>query len=219
MGPQVSVGGHLVGARGGPFERALEIAERAGVELGHPRVVAVGHPFVVGQQGEPVRAPLGPPRVVHPEAVGVVADDDEGVAALLGVVGPSFDPRRGVGEEQAVPPDVDAGRGEQRVALGERPAHPVDVGVHDPAVADERPVAGVEEPGEGERAVLLAVFVVGVVRPQIVEGDAGASPPAQGAAHRRAFVEVLVVVELGALVEHAPADRRECGVVVVARIR
>ena len=214
--PDVAVGGDLVRRRLRRGLGAGAIVDAGRRDVDDPRVEPACEPIVVREQAIPFDTPFGPPRVVDPEAAVVVADDHDGVAAAFGVAGSALDHRLDLGHEQAVPADVQRCGCEQRMARCQRVLDARDVDPGDAAIAEQWPVTSVEQPREREVPVHGAELVVGVVRPQLVEGDAGATPPLERAAQRGPLLELLAVVELCDLVQHATADRWECRIVECA---
>ena len=167
---------------------------------GDPGVHAVLDPVGIGQDREAAVAPTPSPRVLNDEAVGVVADDRKGVAAVfLGV--------RHVDHGRRIrclhpPAFVHRPRGIDRVHLLDRRLHVDDRILVDPIVGSQRARCGILLPA------LLGLGEALAIRPQSLVADAVVVPALHGATAARAVVVLArpLVVQPGHLIEHPRAD-------------
>ena len=154
-------------------------------------------------------APARPPGVLHPEPLGVVADDRERMATLR---------RRGMGHDSPghrfEPTVVHARRCTDRTCLMDGRVHVGDARLH-PIVGSENDVPGGAGPAQGQHS-----GIGGVARPVLLETDTVVEETAERAADAGAVVVLAgpFIEPPGHFVEHAWTDRRDSRPVLAATL-
>ena len=197
-------------------DRVFERLRRADAEAEHPAVHDGVGPVVVAPEGDArdrrragrgPAAPVAPPGVEDEEALGRVAEDDEGVAFVAegaaGLAGAGGDDHAAGGTHAVVAPAVvELGRDDEGAGLVQRGVAGVEVGAQ-AVVGAEREALRVARPLDAE----LARVAAGGVGPEPVAADAVVVEALDDVAERDAVRGAAVALQPGAFVDHPRAGR------------